>query len=318
MTRRKSNQTKSMSRREEMREIASSSDYKRLKNEESSEDEYKTGERRLIVYIYESEIAKIKNWVLLRENIETGGDLFGLWVDSRTAVVQFALGPGENCKRYETAFFQDLDYLAEAGGYLTKKHGLCNLGQWHSHHQLSLNKPSHGDENTVWGHMPTLGLNRYIVCIANISSGWNTLEASVNCFLFELDDNQQLPVLQGKFRHLNQASPVDEDPDVKKEIAKGAEILVPSVYKDSSESCWSSFKRTVCSRWSRFTKWVRTDTCKALAILAFIVAPFAITVFVIFYIRPFSHTTTETTSPTGTTLLRNTSSKSSGNLTSGA
>ena len=246
--------SKSKQRVRQMTEMPSPSDYNytRLTTTDSSEDEINEKDRKLKVYIYQSELAKIKNWVLLHKDIETGGDLFGLWIDSHTAVVQFALGPGKNCNRYETAFFQDLGYLASAGGYLTEKHGLCNLGQWHSHHQLSLNKPSAGDENTVWGHMPNLGLTRYIVCIANISSRRGSYHADVNCFLFELDDRgAQLPVIRGKFHTLGQASPVNEHAEIAQVITQGAESLVESVCDDdgdlTEESCWQTLKRAICS-----------------------------------------------------------------------
>ena len=58
------------------------------------------------VYINEGEWYQICKWVLKHENIETGGDLFGLWLDEHTAVVQFVLGPGEKCRRTTTSFFQ--------------------------------------------------------------------------------------------------------------------------------------------------------------------------------------------------------------------
>ena len=34
--------------------------------------------------------------VLQRQNIETGGDLFGLWQSKHVAIVQLILGPGIN------------------------------------------------------------------------------------------------------------------------------------------------------------------------------------------------------------------------------
>ena len=60
------------------------------------------------VYINEGERYQIRDWVLNDkvQNVETGGDLFGLWLDEQTAVVQFVLGPGENCRRTATSFFQ--------------------------------------------------------------------------------------------------------------------------------------------------------------------------------------------------------------------
>ena len=73
-------------------------------------------------------------------------------------MVQFVLGPGKDCRRTTTSFFQDISYLQDAGSYFTKQHGLCNIGQWHSHHKIPLFEPSAGDHNTVWNNMPTLGI----------------------------------------------------------------------------------------------------------------------------------------------------------------
>ena len=155
------------------------------------------------VHINEGEMYQIQEWVSKHKNIETGGDLFGLWLDERTAVVQFVLGPGKKCRRTTTSFFQDVEYLQQAGSYLTDKHGLCNIGQWHSHHRLSLSKPSDGDENTVWGNMPVLGLNRYIVFIANITHN----RVTVNCFLFHCQGRKR-SLTKGQFKYLDGNSPL--------------------------------------------------------------------------------------------------------------
>ena len=68
------------------------------------------------VFIYERELEFLKWLVLQKRDIETGGDLFGLWQDKDTAVVQLILGPGAKCKRTPTSFHQDVDYLADSGG----------------------------------------------------------------------------------------------------------------------------------------------------------------------------------------------------------
>lgn len=120
------------------------------------------GKKDFKVYINEGERKRIEEWVKLKPDIETGGDLFGLWLDNDTAVVQFALGPGEGCSRTETSFFQDTDYLERTGNFFTRQHGLCNIGQWHSHHKLALSEPSNGDHNTVWSNMPLTGIAIYL------------------------------------------------------------------------------------------------------------------------------------------------------------
>ena len=58
------------------------------------------------VYINQGEWDQICAWVLKHKDIQTGGDLFGLWLDEQTAVVQFVLGPGKECSRTTTSFFQ--------------------------------------------------------------------------------------------------------------------------------------------------------------------------------------------------------------------
>ena len=185
-------------------------------------------ERKFEVIIDKGEMCQIKEWVLKQDNIETGGDLFGLWIDKHTAVVQFVLGPGKDCKRTSVSFYQDVNYLEKAGKHLTKNYGLCNIGQWHSHHRLNLSRPSGGDENTVWGNMPSLRLNRYIVFIATIKGDYPNPIASVNCFLFETDKrDKKYPVLEGKFKILKgmNNSPFRLDDMILNKIQIGAENL---------------------------------------------------------------------------------------------
>ena len=111
-----------------------------------------------------------------------------------------------------------MDYLREAGTYLTKHHGLCNVGQWHSHHKINLFKPSVGDENTVWSNMPNLGLDRCIVFIANIPN-----QVTINCFLFQIKKGKQLSVKHGEFEFLDGNSPVRLNERVLQNVHSGAE-----------------------------------------------------------------------------------------------
>ena len=179
------------------------------------------------VHINEGEMYQIQEWVSKHKNIETGGDLFGLWLDDHTAVVQFVLGPGKKCRRTTTSFFQDVEYLQQAGSYLTDKHGLCNIGQWHSHHRLSLSKPSHGDENTVWGNMPVLGLNRYIVFIANITHN----KVTVNCFLFHCQGRKR-SLTKGQFKYLHGNSPLRLNEMVLQNTFDGLESFIqPAMFE---------------------------------------------------------------------------------------
>ena len=164
------------------------------------------------VVIYESDYKQLCAWVLKKTNIETGGDLFGLWADKHTAVIQFVVGPGQNCQRSPVSFYQDINYLEEIGKHMTKNEGVCHIGEWHSHHQLGLARPSGGDENTVWNNMPTYNLKRFVIFIANLEQlRKDSYNVDIGCFLFELEsDNgkeKQLPVLQGTFKILQKENP---------------------------------------------------------------------------------------------------------------
>ena len=182
--------------------------------------------RRFTVAIYANEYRQICAWVLKNQTLETGGDLFGLWADDRTAVIQLVLGPGENCRRATHSFYQDVDYLEKIGSDLTGKEALCHIGEWHSHHTIGLTRPSGGDEGTVWRNMPNYGLNRFILFIANIGSR-SPSEVSVGCFLFEFErgSNRKLPVLQGSFELMPDESPFRSIARCVSVLKKGAECI---------------------------------------------------------------------------------------------
>ena len=164
--------------------------------------------RKFEVVIYEEDYKELCAWVLRKPHIETGGDLFGLWADEYNAVIQFALGPGKKCRRTTASFYQDVDYLAEVGSYLTENEGVCHIGEWHSHHQLGLARPSGGDKNTVWNNMPTYNLKRFVIFIANIEASQQEYNVNIGCFLFEIDSNgHQRPVIPGKFKILYGENP---------------------------------------------------------------------------------------------------------------
>lgn len=119
------------------------------------------------VFIFEEDYQIMANLVLKYPNLETGGDLFGLWTTSGNAMLHVVLGPGQHCRRTGASFYQDVSYLKENGDLLTQDYMLCHIGEWHSHHQLSLFQPSGGDSSTVISNYPR-GFCGFILIIANI------------------------------------------------------------------------------------------------------------------------------------------------------
>ena len=145
--------------------------------------------------------------------------------DDYKAVIQLALGPGKGLRRTSASFYQDVKYLENVGSYLTENEGVCHIGEWHSHHQLGLARPSGGDENTVWNNMPTYNLSRFVIFIANIEASRQTYTVNIGCFLFQIDTDKgnQLPVKEGKFKILHAENPFSQKKEVKKKRSEGAE-----------------------------------------------------------------------------------------------
>ncbi|XP_046860209.1 uncharacterized protein LOC124453434 [Xenia sp. Carnegie-2017] len=121
-----------------------------------------------VAYMYENDYKEIQKLVSYYPNIETGGNLFGLWRNDNTVVIQRFIGPGKNCSRTKTSFHQDVQYLEKIGSLITSKEGLCNVGEWRSHHQIGMPKPSEGDCRTIKSNMSHLGVERLIFFIATI------------------------------------------------------------------------------------------------------------------------------------------------------
>ena len=166
--------------------------------------------------IFESEFREINDFVLRYPNIETGGDLFGLWKANGDPVVQLIIGPGKNCRRTSVSFHQDTDYLARVGTYVNTSYMLCHIGSWHSHHQLSLTQPSAGDRSTVCNNFPE-GLKRYIMIIANITRQQSVV---IHPYMFT---NGGHVCKQGNVRKISLGSPFREVAYVVSRVANGAE-----------------------------------------------------------------------------------------------
>jgi hypothetical protein len=68
--------------------------------------------------------------------------------------------------------------------------------------------------------MPNLGLDRYIVFIANIT--YNN-DVTINCFLFQMKNGRELPIQHGKFEILNGNSPLRLNEEILQNVHGGAE-----------------------------------------------------------------------------------------------
>lgn len=98
------------------------------------------------IAIYESELQAIalesSSW-----DVETGGDLFGIW--GEMPVVYFASKSGPKAIRNQAHFRLDVEYLIKLSNELNNDWGLRYFGDWHSHHRLGLETPSTGDQSRI-------------------------------------------------------------------------------------------------------------------------------------------------------------------------
>ena len=221
-------------------------------------------ENEFTVAIYASEYKQICAWVLRNHTLETGGDLFGLWFDDHTAVVQLVVGPGKNCQRTALSFYQDVEYLEKVGSNLTSKEGVCHIGEWHSHHTIGLEQPSGGDQQTVWTNMPQYKLRRFILFIANIEPkdehGVNGV--SVGCFLFE-ETGTNHKMLQGNFNLLPKESPFRSK--CLKILQEGAEYMNENEEIDSmTEISQTSSRRKHIERPLMFYRPRKSSCCSLM------------------------------------------------------
>ena len=154
--------------------------------------------------------------VYKHQHNETGGNLFGLWTTSGSAVIHVVLGPGQHCKRTNTSFHQDLEYMGRVGRFVNDNYMLCHIGEWHSHHNLSLSKPSAGDESTIRRNFPQ-GMSKFLVIIANIRNG-DTIKLSPYFFTH---GGTRYEIAEREVIQLD--SPFSTDAKILAEIGQGAE-----------------------------------------------------------------------------------------------
>jgi hypothetical protein len=162
-----------------------------------------------VAVIYQSELDYISRCVLDYPDIETGGDLFGFWTNEGIPVVLYAIGPGRNANHQDAFFVQDVGYFEAVARALGGKYQLSHMGEWHSHHQLGLARPSGHDARTIFKGIREVPLRHMLLCIANYRDGKTT----VNPFTFH--ENDMLHYVDASWRILPVESPfrklIDQD-----------------------------------------------------------------------------------------------------------
>ena len=138
-----------------------------------------------VAIIYQSEMDYISRCIHDYPNIETGGQLFGFITEMGAPVVCYAIGPGPRANHQPAFFNQDTDYLQRTYNELNRRFGLRYIGEWHSHHQLGLAKPSGHDAATIVHGIERSNFRHFLLCIGNCD---NRYHSTLNAFTFHIND----------------------------------------------------------------------------------------------------------------------------------
>ncbi|XP_031566091.1 uncharacterized protein LOC116301207 [Actinia tenebrosa] len=179
-----------------------------------------------VLYMFQQDLDNMKNWVLQYPNRETGGDLFGLWSgEGDNAVIHVVLGPGRDCTHGDYNFYQDVDYLDKVGSLLTENYMLGHIGEWHSHHQLQLDRPSEGDCWTIQKNFPD-GSCGFFLMIANIIDRDNVIFSP---YIFK---GKSGPCRAGYVEPIDKKGPFYRMRDISQKLEDGKEINVVEPRKE--------------------------------------------------------------------------------------
>ena len=127
------------------------------------------------VLIYQSELDYMSQCILDMQNIETGGNLFGLFTPFGIPFIQYVVGPGPAAVHEYTHFRQDFRFLDKNADLLVAEHALHHIGSWHSHHNLGLAEPSGGDSISTFEGIHECALQSFLLIIGNCRGGVSTV-----------------------------------------------------------------------------------------------------------------------------------------------
>lgn len=140
------------------------------------------------VIVYQSELDYLSKCILESPNMETGGNLFGLWTPFGIPMIHYVVGPGPNAIHHVTHFRQDFNFLERNADCLVDEHALHHIGSWHSHHSLGLTQPSQGDSISTLEGMKECRLKSFLLIIGNCRNG----HSSVRPYRYHADGRCEL------------------------------------------------------------------------------------------------------------------------------
>ncbi|MFJ1456123.1 hypothetical protein [Nocardia sp. N2S4-5] len=119
------------------------------------------------VRVYESELALIADETRGHVDLETGGNLFGLFSHGGGPTVFLATRPAGRFRKTPTALELDPGITRELEELAWKRYGVQCIGMWHSHHWIGLLEPSNGDRERTRRYAQKYDRPQYTEILAN-------------------------------------------------------------------------------------------------------------------------------------------------------
>lgn len=155
--------------------------------------------------IYTGELALLYEMLAESENVETGGELLGLWSHQGNPTIMLVSGPDTAATRTETHFLQPPGIHMMIERHMWDVFGLQVLGIWHSHHRLGLHELSNGDRMRTQRYAASHGRIRYIELLGSLDAA-HPGRPQIRPYLYS--DAQQLEELPVNILELPGRSPI--------------------------------------------------------------------------------------------------------------
>ncbi|WP_433463643.1 hypothetical protein [Spirillospora sp. CA-128828] len=120
-----------------------------------------------IVRVFESELDLITHETLGHQELETGGNLFGLFSHGGGPTVFLATRPAGDVHKTATSMSLDPEVTRPLEELAWGRFGVQFIGMWHSHHWIGLMEPSSGDRERTRRYAERHHRPQYTEILAN-------------------------------------------------------------------------------------------------------------------------------------------------------
>lgn len=161
-----------------------------------------------IVRVYESELELITDETSGHHELETGGNLFGLFSHGGGPTVFLATRPAGKVGKSPTSLALDPEVTRLLEQLAWERFGVQSIGMWHSHHWIGLMEPSRGDRERTRRSAERYHRPQYTEILANFVGVQGTADTAVQLTPFLYVDARKLVRAEAVIQVLPGVSPL--------------------------------------------------------------------------------------------------------------